>query len=88
MKSRFRIFIVELLLGHLPACLRDNIFGIKRFWAKKRIFPQEQKLIFFTENGKWHGGFTDRMKGIITFYYLTLFFYLCKLFFLKIKIDL
>ena len=81
MKSCFRMFMVELLLGHLPADWRDDVFGIKRFRAKNRIFPQEQTLIFFTEEGKWHGGFCDRMKGIVSLFH----FCLCKN--IKFKIN-
>ena len=66
--------IAIFILDRLPVTWRDFLFAIKRFWRKKRIFPQPQMLIFFTEKGKWHGGFTDRMKGIITLFH----FCLCK----------
>lgn len=56
------------ILKYLSPAWRDYIFGIKRFGSKNRIFPPEQMLIFFTEKGKWHGGFADRMKGIVSLF--------------------
>ncbi|MCL2597109.1 MAG: hypothetical protein FWD66_05520 [Paludibacter sp.] len=75
--------MVKLLLGYLPAEWRDTIFEKKRFRAKNIIFPQEQTLIFFTETGKWHGGFCDRMKGIVSLFH----FCLCKNIRFKISYD-
>ncbi|MCL2328488.1 MAG: hypothetical protein FWC39_08250 [Bacteroidetes bacterium] len=69
MKSRFRICLVNFFGGLLPAGWRDCVFGLKRFRAKNRLFPKEHTLIFFTEKGKWHGGFTDRMKGIVSLFH-------------------
>ena len=60
------------LLDRLPAAWRDFVFGIKRFRAKNKIFPQKQMLIFFTEEDKWHGGFCDRMKGIVSLFHFCL----------------
>ena len=60
------------IMGYLPAKWRDYLFGINRFRAKNRIYPQEQAIVFFTEKGKWHGGFCDRMKGIISLYHFCL----------------
>jgi len=73
MKSRFRIFMVGLLLGHLPHNWRDFVFGFKRFRSKNRIYPTPT-IIFFTEKNKYNGGFADRMKGIVTIFH----FCLCK----------
>jgi hypothetical protein len=65
---------ILLIISFLPPSWRDYIFGINRFRAKKRICPQTPAVIFFTEKGKWHGGFADRMKGIVSLYH----FCLCK----------
>jgi hypothetical protein len=60
------------MISILPNRLRDYFFGIKRFNSQKRIFPKEKTVIFFTEKGKWHGGFADRMKGIVSLFHYCL----------------
>lgn len=55
----------------LPLNLRDCLFGFKRFQAKNRLYPQPA-IIFFTEKNKYHGGFADRMKGIVTLFHYCL----------------
>ncbi|MDR0811392.1 MAG: hypothetical protein LBN23_03835 [Paludibacter sp.] len=62
---------IIFLLDCLPVEWRDALFGIKRFRAKNRILPAPS-IIFFTEKGKWHGGFADRMKGIVTLFHYCL----------------
>jgi hypothetical protein len=55
----------------LPAEWRNYLLGFKRFRAKNRVFPPPM-LIFFTEKGKWHGGFADRIKGIVSLFHYCL----------------
>jgi len=73
------IFIMDCL----PDEWRDYLLSIKRFWGKSKIYPQEQAIIFFTEKGKWHGGFCDRMKGIVSLFH----YCLCKNIAFKINYE-
>ena len=52
----------------LPPNLRDNIRGIKRFSLFNRKYPKKQLLIYFADGKTFHGGLTDRFKGIISLY--------------------
>jgi hypothetical protein len=65
--------MVELLLGHLPAPWRDYIFDFKRLRGKRKMFPTKQMLIFRIETVGTHGGFADRMKGIVSLFHLCLY---------------
>jgi hypothetical protein len=61
----------KIIVRCLPPEFRDYLFGLKRFRTKNRNFTQPM-IIFFAEKGKWHGGFADRMKGIVTLYHYCL----------------
>jgi len=56
------------IISLLPSNLRDNIRGIKRFNLFNRKYPKEQLLIYFADGKTFHGGLTDRFKGIISLY--------------------
>lgn len=66
--------IIAFIFKPIPSDWRDFLLSIKRFWRKNKVYPKEKAIIFFTEKGKWHGGFVDRMKGIVSVFH----FCLCK----------
>ncbi len=62
--------ITRFLLNFLSASQRDFLFGIKRLNVKKREHPDVQLFIIIFDGLFFHGGLTDRFKGIIsTFHY-------------------
>lgn len=64
--------ILYLLIAKLPTNLRDDIRGIKRYRAKKRVHPEKQLLIFCVDGTTFHGGLCDRFKGAVTLFHYCL----------------
>jgi len=62
--------VTYFILKNLSPNRRDFVLGLKRFNLKKRECPDRQLFIMFCDGQNFHGGLTDRFKGIVsTFHY-------------------
>lgn len=62
--------IKTTLLGSIPFDWRDNILALKRYSLFHKKKPKTKQTLIVLVDGKfWHGGFCDRLKGIISLYH-------------------
>lgn len=66
--KKISVWILDLL----PYSWRDNIFGFKRFKSGQRQHPERQMLVMFVDGKGFHGGLSDRFKGIVSLFHYSL----------------
>lgn len=54
------------IVWKLPPPMRDRIRSVKRFNFLSKKHPGKQLFIFFADGSSFHGGLTDRFKGIVS----------------------
>jgi len=73
--------VITKLVWQLPPTLRDNLRNIYRGSIFRKQYPENQLFIQIVDGTTFHGGLTDRLKGIISSYLY------CKIKNITFKID-
>ena len=68
MLHKLKLFVLK----KLPSGVRDSFYALNHYKLFGNDGKQNRILIMFIDGKVWHGGFCDRLKGIISLYHYSL----------------